>query len=815
MHNLQPGTTKSEALKYAARGWHVFPLIPRDKNPLTTHGFHDATVDPDQIVTLWRDQTFANVGIATGASGLVGIDVDTKKGKIGGQTWERLVAEHGHVDTYTVRTWSGGLHYIYQDPHGLRSTTGQEKNGRIRGLGQDVDTRGVGGYLVAPPSIVREGDDFGQYEVLDDRTPLLVPDWIVEALRASQRPETLPGMPQGPVADSSEVEARVRALASELEQTETGANNEAARLAYMAGQYVGAGQIDQDTAIGILLDAVAGWSWAKPRDADTMAGTIINQVVTGGKNPRPWEASSAAVAVLAPDSAPMAPVPEGAADDPVAETERGVSMWSTDNGQGVFLRDRVGNMLYAVGVGWLVWDGKRWKASPEEVIRNRVSRFYRQQFEKSLARYAETMDEKFAGLAKSFKTFMSTARLGSILAHLKVTDGVLVDVSALDSQSDLLNCENGIVDLRTGQISPHEPTMLFTKITAGNYRPGFTHPDWIQAQTALPPAEADYMQIRFGQAITGRTPESDDVLFLVGHGSNGKSSWATDGVFPAVGDYAALAQPTLIMKQTDSGSATPERAALRGCRFVLIEELPEGRSLSIAEIKRITGTGVITARDLWEKQFTFVATHTLFVTSNFLPPVAEVDEGSWRRLCCVRFPYRFRTSPEGPDDRPGDAGLRDRLRHGDANQHDAIVTWLVTGAMRYFADPTLIMDDRRPDAIKVATIDWRKDADRILAYVEERICPDEAAMVFRGDLYADFCAFLEERGHAKWSQETFLSRFRSHERVRNMRVAEGRVRNHDDISRPALPPGVSWSSARPVLPKQPAVFRGIKFLSNT
>lgn len=824
---LQAGAMKKAALTLAGRGWAVHALTVGGKNPATTHGQDDATTDPEAIERMWRDATFANIGINCARSGLYVVDVDMNpwKGKVGRDTWTRLVAEHGHVDTFTVKTWSGGLHFYYRMPPGLNltSTTGEGGN-TGRGLGVDIDTRG-NGYVVAPGSRVTEDGHTGWYEIEHDLPIADLPQWIIDRVSVSERVAPDPAL-AGPLAADEMLLARIEALQLELEAAPKGEGNAtAARIAYMVGQYVGAGQIGEDEAVGLLLDAIAGWTYDLPRDERTMQSTIIRQVGKGMEKPRAWErpvakrvspaASAPSAAQIVAEAQPVVPdpftVPQTEQDvDPMEEAERQISMWATDNGQGVWLRDRIGDMLYAVGVGWLVWDDTRWKRVAPEVIQNKISRFYREQFNRMLKKYMNDLDEKYNVMAKAYKGFMSSARLGSIMNHLKVTDGVLVDASDLDTHKDLLNTPGGVVNLRNGQIQPHKRTLLFTKITRGSYRPGLTHPDWKTALEALPQAEADYMQIRMGQAITGYIPEADDAIFLIGHGSNGKSLWTSDGVLRAIGDYGTLAQATLISKQSESGGPTPERAALRGCRFVLIEELPEGRSLSIAEVKRITGMSVITARDLYEKEITYDASHTLFITTNYTPPVAEVDEGSWRRMCLVRFPYRFRANPENEGEKKGDPGLKSRLREGPDGQHDAIITWLVEGAQRYFADRSIIMDDRRPEAIKTATLEWRKEADRVLAYVEERLSFDEPdRCVARSHLYFDFCKFLEERGHNKWSQETFLSRFKSHELIRSRGVVEGQTRNHDLISRP-VPPGTLFSGL-PVLPKVPRVFRGMSF----
>ncbi|MET7368349.1 bifunctional DNA primase/polymerase [Streptomyces sp. NPDC005566] len=164
-------TLLSAALRAAERGWHVFPLRPGDKRPAlhgetacphtgpctTSHLKWEqrATTDPDRIRAAWSTGAW-NVGIATGPSHLVVVDLDRPKPNssadtpCGVTTFAALCERAGHPvpRTRTIRTASGGQHLYFSAPAAARlhNTAGT--------LAPLVDTRAWGGYVVAPGSTV-------------------------------------------------------------------------------------------------------------------------------------------------------------------------------------------------------------------------------------------------------------------------------------------------------------------------------------------------------------------------------------------------------------------------------------------------------------------------------------------------------------------------------------------------------------------------------------------------------------------------------------------------------------------------------------
>ncbi|MEU9520152.1 bifunctional DNA primase/polymerase [Streptomyces sp. NPDC048224] len=193
------------ALDAAQRGWHVFPLRPGTKRP-ALHGEQRcpgtgpcagghlkweqrATTDPDRIRATWSTAPF-NVGIATGPSALVVVDLDVPKDKSNGDapcgatTFKALCERTGHTvpTTYRTRTASGGQHLYFTAPPGVRLTN------TARTVAASVDTRAWGGYVVAAGSTTPTGP----YEALCGPETAPVPGWLLSILRPAPKPPEAP-----------------------------------------------------------------------------------------------------------------------------------------------------------------------------------------------------------------------------------------------------------------------------------------------------------------------------------------------------------------------------------------------------------------------------------------------------------------------------------------------------------------------------------------------------------------------------------------------------------------------------------------------
>jgi len=186
------------ALALAARGYLIIPLhnpmtggacscskgaecTTVGKHPRTKNGLKDATT-ADAVIRGWLLRwPDTNIGIVTGvASGWLALDIDPRHG--GEDSLAELIAPHGELpDTLQARTGGGGRHIIFAYPQGLEIRNSAGK------LGEGIDVRAEGGYIIAPPSLHASGQ---RYAWLNDTPPAPVPNFLLKLLTEEKRKAT-------------------------------------------------------------------------------------------------------------------------------------------------------------------------------------------------------------------------------------------------------------------------------------------------------------------------------------------------------------------------------------------------------------------------------------------------------------------------------------------------------------------------------------------------------------------------------------------------------------------------------------------------
>lgn len=282
------------------------------KHPMTRNGVKAATTVLAQVNDWWTRAPLANIGLAAGANNLAVIDVDPHHG--GDASLHRLATfATGRgvnlLNTMQARTGSGGLHLYYTAPQGVHSgkcvtdqaagaetgCTGCIRNGQGNKppFGADMpglDTRGYGGYVVAPPSTHANGSIYEWIDFLTDAKPW--PRLLSAIIEAAYKPATPTPVarPQRIGGDTGRyAEAALDREVQQLRGTAEGGRNAQLNVAaYNLGQLVGAGALDRGTVELELHGAAVSIGLT---DAETRS-TLRSGLTKGMAQPRTIRAAS-------------------------------------------------------------------------------------------------------------------------------------------------------------------------------------------------------------------------------------------------------------------------------------------------------------------------------------------------------------------------------------------------------------------------------------------------------------------------------------------------------------------------------------------
>lgn len=315
-----------------------------------------------------------------------------------------------------------------------------------------------------------------------------------------------------------------------------------------------------------------------------------------------------------------------------------------------------------------------------------------------------------------------------------------------DQDDMLINARNGVIDLKTGELLPHDAKYMMSNVLDVEYIPEDTREpelwkkcldDWFSGdQEAI-----DYAQKMIGYSMTGMTTEQC-LFFLYGLGNNGKST-ILQVIAEILGGYAANAQPDTFSEKKMQNSSGPSSdiARLRGKRFVYTEESSDSVKLAEGLVKQLTGSSKITARFLNQNEFEYTPKFKIWEATNYKPIIHGTDVGIWRRIRL--FCFRNAVSKDKLDKL-----LVYKLR----KEYPLILKWMVEGCVRWIKDGGMEKGTDMPEVVEREVSQYRQDMDIILQFVEEciNINPTPEEMDGRHEKISIHDVF---RAYKNWSKE--------------------------------------------------------------
>jgi putative DNA primase/helicase len=329
----------------------------------------------------------------------------------------------------------------------------------------------------------------------------------------------------------------------------------------------------------------------------------------------------------------------------------------TEDDLGLIFSDKYQDYLRYVDLmgKWLLWDGKVWKQDQILEVFDLVRKLCR---------------KYFSGEEALRKRFLNASTVSAIERLVRSDIRHRATVDQWDADDWILNTPAGIVNLKTGDLQPHDADKHCTKITSAG--PSGDCPIFLKFLndiTANDQDLIDFIQRVMGYACSGSTKEHA-LFFFYGTGANGKGT-LLNTITNILKDYAVIASTDVFTESRHDRHPT-ELAALMGARLVVAQETDEGRKWAESRLKALTGGDPITARFMRQDFFTYMPKFTLIIAGNHKPSIQTIDEAIRRRLHLVPFTVTIPKEKRDPD-------LAEKLLQESAG----IMRWLIDGAVAY------------------------------------------------------------------------------------------------------------------------------------
>ena len=391
---------------------------------------------------------------------------------------------------------------------------------------------------------------------------------------------------------------------------------------------------------------------------------------------------------------------------------------------------------------WYVFDGKVWQPDENalavaELAKRLADRLYtfalQIKDEDTRNRYIKRVQK--LQMRKNRRTMIEDAKSVYPVPH-----------AIFDRNTDLFNCQNGTLNLTTGEFRPHDPADFLTMMSGVTYDPNATCPRWEQFISEVMCNDADlalYLQKALGYALTGDT--SLECLFIL-YGATSRNGKGTtmETFLKIMGDYGKTSNPEMLSTKfgnTNASGPSEEIARLAGVRFVNISEPEKKITFNAALVKRMTGNDTLNARFLHENSFDFRPNFKIFINTNYKPSVSDMTLFYSNRLKLIPFKRHF-------EEHEQDKGLKAFFSTDVCLS--AIFNWCYEGYKRFRSEG---LED--PAAVSQATKEYQEESDRIGQFVDAWLEEGEAFEVRTSAAYKLYGEWCDKYGYRKENSTNF------------------------------------------------------------
>lgn len=399
---------------------------------------------------------------------------------------------------------------------------------------------------------------------------------------------------------------------------------------------------------------------------------------------------------------------------------------------------------------WYYYNGKVWQRDEGSMRTLNKAK----ELADSLLIHATTIQDEY--IKKHFVDYVS--KLGQLRYRETMVkdsrDIYFVTQADFDKNLDLLNCQNGTLNLKTFEFAEHNPDDLLSKICNVNYNPSAKSEEWEKFINEIMQGDTDkieYLQKILGYSLTADTNLETCFILYGATTRNGKSTLIETMLYMLgnTAGYGMSMQPqTLAQKQNkDSRQASGDIARLDGCRFLNASEPPKKMIFDVGLLKNLLGRDSITARHLHEREFEFIPRFKLFINTNFLPLITDDTLFTSGRINVIPFERHFEPHEQ-------DTGLKNRLIKPE--NLSGILNWCIEGLKKYYRDGAI-----PPEAVVKATAEYRTNSDKIGNFITECLVAKAGTNTKALDVYNKYKEWCSENGFGIENKTNFFGELKA------------------------------------------------------
>jgi putative DNA primase/helicase len=397
-----------------------------------------------------------------------------------------------------------------------------------------------------------------------------------------------------------------------------------------------------------------------------------------------------------------------------------------------------------------IFNGKYWEY---DYSGNKILALSKKVVKSYLVDAVKTDDDKLtATLTKHAKNSLNLHRRQAMIELLKAEPGIEVSIEDFDTDLYYLNCRNGTIDLRTGELKKHDKADMITRYINIEYDPNAFSEQWDGFLDKV--FNNNEKLIRYIQTCIGMSATADIsnmAIFLpYGLGWNGKSTLLNTICYVLGDDYAAHVDPAVFMADERLAGPNEGIANLYKKRLVCATETKEGQKLATDLLKRATGGEKLTHNKKYQHEFMYAPVFKLWLSGNHRETVSDSTDSIWLRIKQIPFDMNFR---------PGTPGFNSNLKQelSSPDNAQAILTWIVDGAVRWWKAGRKLDE---PAIVTSATQEYRQDQDLLHDFLAECCEPTTGAETLAKEIWQVYEKWCKENGKYQLGQHKFYERLR-------------------------------------------------------